>query len=81
MATARQWGLFVSTGRGKTSIGFEEPALLSEPAIYLVRPDVTLYFGSVQTMPFARPHFADILGAIDMVVAKSYPARGEVESI
>lgn len=54
---------------------------MSEPAIYLVRPDVTLYFGSVQTMPFARPHFADILGAIDMVVAKSYPARGEVESI
>lgn len=77
LATARQWGLFVSTGRGKTSIGVEEPARFSEPAIYLVRPDGTLYFGSVQTMPFARPHFAEILGAIDMVVAKNYPARGE----
>lgn len=78
LATARRWGLFVSTGRGKTSIGVEEPARFSEPAIYLVRPDGTLYFGSVQTMPFARPHFADILGAIDMVVAKNYPARGEL---
>jgi len=81
LATARRWGLFVSTGRGKTSIGVEEPACFSEPAIYLVRPDGTLYFGSVQTMPFARPHFADIMSAIDMVVAKNYPARGEVEAL
>lgn len=40
-----------------------------------------MYFSRVQTMPFARPHFADILSAIDMVVAKSYPARGEVETL
>jgi peroxiredoxin len=81
LAKAREWGLFVSTGRGKTSVGIEEPARFSEPAIYLVRPDGTLYFGSVQTMPFARPHFADILGAIDMVVARNYPARGEVQAL
>lgn len=65
-------------GRGPTSLGIVEPALFSEPAIYLVRADGTLYFGSVQTMPFARPHFADILSAIDHVVSKDYPARGEV---
>lgn len=75
---ARQWGLYVSSGRGKTSIGVEEPALFSEPGLYLVRPDGTLYFGTVQTMPFARPHFDDILKAIDFVVAKDYPARGEI---
>lgn len=74
---ARAWGLYVSTGRGLTSTGVEEPALFSEPGIYLVRPDLTLYWGSVQTMPFARPHFADMLGAIDFVLAKNYPARGE----
>jgi peroxiredoxin len=74
---ARQWGLYVSTGRGLTSTGVEEPALFSEPGIFLVRPDLTLYWGSVQTMPFARPHFKDMLGAIDFVVAKDYPARGE----
>ena len=79
LRVAREWGLYVSHGHGKTSIGIEEPDLFSEPAIYLVRPDGTLYFGSVQTMPFARPNFADILGAIDFVVKTNYPARGEVD--
>ena len=75
---AREWGLYISTSRGKTSTGYEEPALFSEPGLYLVRPDGTLYFGTVQTMPFARPAFGDILKAIEFVVAKDYPARGEV---
>ena len=78
MSEARDWGLFISTSRGKTSTGVEEPALFSEPALYLVRPDGTLYFGAVQTMPFARPHFADIVGAVKYVTDNDYPARGEV---
>ena len=76
--SAREWGLFISTSRGKTSTGFEEPALFAEPGLYLVRPDGTLYFGTVQTMPFARPSFGDILKAVAFVVDKDYPARGEV---
>lgn len=75
---ARQWGLYISTGIGKTSTGVEEPALFAEPGLFLIRPDGTLYFGSVQTMPFARPQFAEILGALNFVIAKGYPARGEV---
>jgi peroxiredoxin len=74
---ARQWGLYLSASRGKTSIGIEEPALFSEPGVFIVRPDGTLYYGAVQTMPFARPHFDELLGAIDFAVAKDYPARGE----
>jgi peroxiredoxin len=81
LAAARRWGLFISSGRGKTSTGVEEPARFSEPALYLIRPDGTLYFGSVQTMPFARPHFADILAAIDYVLKNNYPARGEVREL
>ena len=81
LETARKWGLYVSTGKGKTSIGIEEPALFAEPGIFLVRPDNTIYFATVQTMPFARPRFADILPAIDFVVENGYPARGEVESL
>jgi len=77
LAHARQWGLYISASRGKTSIGIEEPALFSEPGVFLVRPDGTLYYGSVQTMPFARPQFQDLLGAIDFAIAKDYPARGE----
>ncbi len=77
LRSAREWGLYVSTSRGKTSIGIEEPALFSEPGVFIVRPDGTLYYGAVQTMPFARPQFQDLLGAIDFAVAKDYPARGE----
>lgn len=75
---ARSWGLYVSEGIGKTSIGVEEPKQFAEPGLFLIRPDGTLYFGSVQTMPFARPSFADISGAIGFVLDKGYPARGEV---
>lgn len=81
LASARRWGLFISAGRGMTSTGVEEPARFSEPALYLIKPDGTLYFGSVQTMPFARPHFSDILMAIDYVLKHNYPARGEVREL
>lgn len=75
---AREWGLYISTSRGKTSTGVEEPATFSEPGLFLIRPDGTLYFGTVQTMPFARPSFAEVLGALDFVIKNDYPARGEV---
>ncbi|NQW85007.1 MAG: AhpC/TSA family protein [Alcaligenaceae bacterium] len=77
LQTARSWGLYISAGRGLTSIGIEEPALFSEPGVFLIKPDGSLYYGLTQTMPFARPQFQDLLGAIDFAVAKDYPARGE----
>lgn len=77
---ARAWGLYVTSSRGKTSVGVDEPPLFSEPGLFLVRPDGTLYWANVATMPFARPHFAEILSAIDFAVKNNYPARGEVEA-
>ena len=77
LGNAREWGLYISTSRGTTSIGIEEPALFSEPGVFIVRPDGSLYFGAVQTMPFARPHFDELLAALDFALAKDYPARGE----
>jgi len=68
----RKLGLFVSRG-----ISEKEPAEFVEPGLFLVRPDRTLYAASIQTMPFARPHFAEVLGAIQFVTKNSYPARGE----
>lgn len=78
LADARRWGLYISSSKGKTSAGIDEPPLFAEPGLYLVRADGTLYFGSVQTMPFARPAFGDILQATDFVIKNDYPARGEV---
>ncbi|MEO1000868.1 MAG: peroxiredoxin-like family protein [Pseudomonadota bacterium] len=71
LQVARDWGLYISTGIG------QEPAFFSEPGLFVVNKDRSLYFGSVQTMPFARPAFGDLLGAFDFVIAKNYPARGE----
>lgn len=77
LAAARQWGLYVSASRGKTSIGIEEPALFAEPGVFIVRPDGSLYYGAVQTMPFARPHFDELVAALDFAIDRNYPARGE----
>jgi len=64
-------------GRRAPRGAFEIPMRLSEPGVFIVRPDSTLYYGSAQTMPFARPSFQDLLGAIDFAIVKGYPARGE----
>lgn len=77
LAKAREWGLYISTSRGTTSIGIEEPALFSEPGLFLVQPDRSLYYMSVQSMPFVRPHFSELVGALDFAIKNSYPARGE----
>ncbi|MFK7791455.1 MAG: peroxiredoxin-like family protein [Devosiaceae bacterium] len=74
---AREGGLYISTSRGLTSIGIEEPALFSEPGLFMVTPEQSLYYGSVQTMPFVRPHFSELVGALDFAIEKNYPARGE----
>lgn len=75
---SQAWGLHRSAGRGLTSIGIEEPTEFTEPGLFLVRPDSTLYWSNISTMPFARPHFKEVLGAVEFAVAKSYPARGEL---
>ncbi len=70
--SAREWGLYLTPGREDT----EEPALFSEPALFLVRPDGTLYFASVQNAPFTRPPLDQLLKGIDYVVEHDYPTRG-----
>ncbi len=68
----REWGLFVSR-----SIKEAEPATFGEPGLFLVRPDGTVYWEAISSMPFARPRFEDILLGLDRVAELDYPARGE----
>ena len=70
---ARSWGLYISSG-----ISDQEPEQFAEPGLFLIRPDQTLYAASIQTMPFARPPFSDVLGAMDFILGNNYPARGEL---
>ncbi len=74
---AREWGLYISSSRGKTSAGIEEPPLFTEPGVFLVRPNGELYAALTGSMPFARPHFSEILKALQFIIEKDYPGRGE----
>ena len=75
---AREWGLYVSRGSGCSSLGIAEPPMFIEPALFLVRPDRTLYYASVQSMPFGRPCFKEMFGGVEKAIAGDIPARGEV---
>lgn len=78
LASGSDWGLYITEGKYITRNGLREPDLFTEPATYLIDPSGKLYFGIVQTMPFVRPHSADLLYAVDFAIDKSYPARGNV---
>jgi len=71
-ATMRAWGLYLSKGLTDT-----EPAIFSEPGLFLVRPDASLYSAHVQSTPFARPRLDELIKALEFVREKDYPARGE----
>lgn len=68
----RAWGLFVSR-----AIKEPEPPLFAEPGLFLIRPDATVHYVAVNSLPFGRPSLREMLGALDFIIAKDYPARGE----
>ena len=72
IAAAREWGLHISR-----DIKDSEPGKFVEPGVFLVKPDGTLYCASINTMPFARPSFQDVVNAVEFVTKNNYPARGE----
>lgn len=70
--TAREWGLFISEAE------FDyEPQRFSEPGLFLVEPDGTLYAAWIQSTPFARPRCEDLIKDLKFVDEKDYPARGK----
>jgi peroxiredoxin len=75
--SAREWGLYISTSNGLTSVGIEEPEKFCEPGLFVVDPAGDLYMTAIQSMPFARPMFAEVQQALAFVIEKGYPARGE----
>ncbi len=70
---ARSFGLYISS-----AISEKEPPRFSEPGLFLVRPDGTLYFSSVQTSPFTRPPLDQLMMGIKYHREHGYPARGTV---
>lgn len=66
-----RWGLYLSKGHFD-----REPALFSEPALFLIRPDNRLYFANIGTHPFSRVSFDFLLGGLEYVIPRNYPFRG-----
>jgi peroxiredoxin len=72
IATARDWDLYISR-----AIREGEPAEFSEPGLFLVKPDGSLFFTSRASAPWARPPLDQILRGIDVALERKMPARGE----
>ena len=71
---ARKAGLYISEGRGVNPVSdIQESMLFSEPGVFAVRPDGTLYAAWVQSTPHARPHLAEILAAVEQFISKDLP--------
>ena len=68
----REWDLYVSKG-----VKEPEPDVFAEPALFLVGGDGAVYSAHVQSMPFARPHFDNLIKAVGWIRENDYPARGE----
>ena len=67
---AEKWGLWLTS-----AIRQGEPEISSEPGLFWILPDQSLYLIEVSNMPFARP---DLKILVDKSVAlnNNYPARG-----
>ena len=52
-------------------------ALLSEPGVFLVKPDQSIYylFGAVDAV--VRPNFTEMVQALDFTIKNRHPAKGE----
>jgi len=68
---AREWGLFIST-----AIKEKEPARFSEPGMFILDSDGTVFWSNVASMPFGRPPLDDVIAGIVFANKNSYPARG-----
>lgn len=70
---ARDWDLFISS-----AIREGEPPQFSEPGLFLVKPDGTLFYASRGSAPWGRPPLDQMLRGIDIATERKMPARGEL---
>ena len=68
-------GAFISQANKPT-----EMPQFSEPAVFLIKPDLTLFAAWISSFPFARPKVDDLLQCIDFVVENSILPRGTAHS-
>ncbi|MCB0388780.1 MAG: AhpC/TSA family protein, partial [Winogradskyella sp.] len=67
---AKTWGLFFSN-----RIKDGEPDLFSEPGLFLIKQDNTIYYVNINSQPFGRPHLKGFVKSIQFIIDRNYPAR------
>jgi uncharacterized protein YciI/peroxiredoxin len=72
-AQARNWGLYVSR-----RVKPVEPEIFTEPGLFLVRPDGTIYAAFQSTSPWLRPDLSTLLRGIKLAMDRGTPPRGEM---
>lgn len=71
---ARKLGLYISSARRENEMPY-----FSEPGIFLVEPEQTLFATWLASYPFARTQLDEIIRCIDLIVEKNLPVRGTVK--
>jgi peroxiredoxin len=72
IADARAWDLYISR-----AIRDGEPPEFSEPGLFLIKPNGTVFYASRNSAPWGRPPFDQMLRGIDVALERKMPARGE----
>lgn len=68
---AKDWGLWVSKAFKDVEADF-----FTEPGLFWIKPDGSLYLADISNMPWARPDLGNLLSKVPYALEHDYPARG-----
>lgn len=72
--SARAWGLFLTEGDPARP---EMPKVVSEPGLFLIKPDGEIFYAALNSAPAGRPGVADMLDWLEfMAESGRYAIRG-----
>jgi peroxiredoxin len=66
------WSLYMSEKRP----GSYQPDVFSEPGMFVIRPDNTIFMIQIQSCPFTRPSMAQLFDGLSFAADRNYPPRG-----
>jgi peroxiredoxin len=73
-AQMQGWGLYASRGTPPS----DQPSVISEPGLFLIRPDRTLFYVALNSGPVGRPAWPDLIRFLRLIRDErpDYPVRG-----
>jgi peroxiredoxin len=71
---ANAWGLWISKAFKDVEADF-----FTEPGLFWIKPDGSIYLADISNMPWARPDLGNLLSKVPYALEHDYPARGTYE--